>query len=73
MNAKEVTELPNCAGCHKDISGAATIAGDNKYHPECFKCTMCSTPIQGSYGMLEGKVHCKDCQKKAFDDKKKDF
>ncbi|XP_035227873.1 LIM domain kinase 1-like, partial [Stegodyphus dumicola] len=40
---KEFGEL--CHNCHEIISGPVMVAGDHKFHPECFKCDNCNSYI----------------------------
>uniref|UniRef100_A0A0A9WSK4 non-specific serine/threonine protein kinase n=2 Tax=Lygus hesperus TaxID=30085 RepID=A0A0A9WSK4_LYGHE len=55
-----------CQGCGEVITGPVMIAGDHKFHPECFCCTLCSTFIGDgeSYALVErSKLYCGECYK----------
>ncbi|XP_075165425.1 LIM domain kinase 1 isoform X2 [Haematobia irritans] len=56
-----------CQQCTDFISGPVMVAGDHKFHPECFCCSICRTFI--GYGeaftLLErSKLYCDGCYKK---------
>lgn len=56
-----------CQQCSDFISGPVMVAGDHKFHPECFCCTVCRSFI--GYGeaftLLErSKLYCDNCYKK---------
>ncbi|XP_073844354.1 LIM domain kinase 1 isoform X2 [Musca autumnalis] len=56
-----------CQQCSHFISGPVMVAGDHKFHPECFCCTDCRSFI--GYGeaftLLErSKLYCDTCYKK---------
>lgn len=52
----------NCPGCSKKLeSGAAVQIGDQIWHQDCFKCSICSDNLSGSYMEQKGKVFCKPC------------
>ncbi|KAL9914445.1 LIM domain kinase 1 isoform X1 [Glossina fuscipes] len=56
-----------CQQCNTIISGPIMVAGDHKYHPECFCCTSCKTFIGygESYTLLErSKLYCDPCYNK---------
>mmetsp|Transcript_5556 Transcript_5556/g.18036 ORF Transcript_5556/g.18036 Transcript_5556/m.18036 type:complete len:295 (-) Transcript_5556:28-912(-) len=52
-----------CAGCSEPVTGAYTELDDGlRYHPTCFTCSSCSTPLGGAqYGELAGDVFCGPC------------
>uniref|UniRef100_A0A1A9WQZ1 non-specific serine/threonine protein kinase n=1 Tax=Glossina brevipalpis TaxID=37001 RepID=A0A1A9WQZ1_9MUSC len=53
-----------CQQCSTIISGPVMVAGDHKFHPECFCCTSCTTFIGygESYTLLErSKLYCDPC------------
>ena len=51
-----------CAGCGEGIEGKVVstgVEGASKYHPECFKCGMCSKQIVGPFVCgASGQVLC---------------
>ncbi|KAG8184856.1 hypothetical protein JTE90_016201 [Oedothorax gibbosus] len=56
-----------CQDCNAIITGPVMVAGDHKFHPECFKCTNCSSFIGDgdSYALVErSKLFCGSCYKR---------
>ncbi|XP_074640705.1 LIM domain kinase 1-like isoform X2 [Tubulanus polymorphus] len=56
-----------CNGCAKYITGPVMVAGEHKYHPECFKCAKCTVLIGDgeTYALVErSKLYCGCCYKK---------
>jgi hypothetical protein len=54
-----------CPGCSKKLeSGKAVQIGDQIWHQDCFKCSICSDPLSGGYMEQQGKVFCKPCHQK---------
>ncbi|KAM9780669.1 LIM domain kinase 1-like [Syngnathus typhle] len=55
----------NCHGCAEALQpGLVMVAGDQKYHPECFKCVTCQILIGDgdSYTLVEhSKLFCGQC------------
>ncbi|KAL3856652.1 hypothetical protein ACJMK2_011380 [Sinanodonta woodiana] len=54
----------SCNGCSEVITGPVMVAGDHKYHPECFQCVRCQTYIGDgeSYALVErSKLYCGLC------------
>ncbi|MBO5345006.1 MAG: hypothetical protein J6A51_03835 [Clostridia bacterium] len=48
-----------CGGCGKPIVGNSLMALGNKYHPECFVCSVCKAPFpRGQFFNLGGKPVC---------------
>ena len=51
-----------CAGCGEGIEGKVVstgVEGASKFHPECFKCSMCSKKISGPFVCgASGQVLC---------------
>lgn len=55
-----------CQGCGHVITGPVMLAGDHKFHPECFACNFCSSFIGDgeSYALVErSKLYCGICYK----------
>ncbi|XP_067262969.1 LIM domain kinase 2 [Chanodichthys erythropterus] len=55
-----------CHGCSLLMTGPAMVAGDYKYHPECFVCLSCRVVIedQDTYALVERtKLYCGKCYK----------
>ncbi|XP_044740456.1 LIM domain kinase 1 isoform X2 [Chrysoperla carnea] len=53
-----------CQDCGQVITGPVMVAGDHKFHPECFRCTSCSSFIGDgdSYALVErSKLYCGQC------------
>ncbi|XP_013784173.1 LIM domain kinase 1-like isoform X2 [Limulus polyphemus] len=56
-----------CQNCGEIITGPVMVAGDHKFHPECFKCTSCGSFIGDgeSYALVErSKLYCGSCYKR---------
>ncbi|OXU31192.1 hypothetical protein TSAR_001653 [Trichomalopsis sarcophagae] len=56
-----------CQGCGHVITGPVMLAGDHKFHPECFACNSCGTFIGDgeSYALVErSKLYCGVCYKR---------
>ncbi|XP_050097436.1 LIM domain kinase 1 isoform X1 [Anopheles aquasalis] len=55
-----------CQQCAQIISGPVMVAGDHKFHPECFRCDACRIFIGDgeTYALLErSKLFCGACYK----------
>eukprot|EP01103_Thecamoeba_quadrilineata_P016931 TRINITY_DN5828_c0_g1_i1.p1 TRINITY_DN5828_c0_g1~~TRINITY_DN5828_c0_g1_i1.p1 ORF type:complete len:1434 (+),score=475.28 TRINITY_DN5828_c0_g1_i1:46-4347(+) len=58
---------PICSGCSKEISGSIMNVDDQKYHPHCFTCSVCSNPITGGSFVrhpTNSKAVCLSCKDK---------
>ncbi|XP_063886254.1 LIM domain kinase 1-like isoform X2 [Scylla paramamosain] len=56
-----------CQDCGQIITGPVMVAGDHKFHPECFICSSCSLFIGDgeSYALVErSKLFCGQCYKR---------
>ncbi|TGZ47291.1 Uncharacterized protein DBV15_04190 [Temnothorax longispinosus] len=56
-----------CQDCGHIITGPVMLAGDHKFHPECFACTSCGAFIGDgeSYALVErSKLYCGVCYKR---------
>ncbi|XP_011637692.2 LIM domain kinase 1 [Pogonomyrmex barbatus] len=56
-----------CQDCGQIITGPVMLAGDHKFHPECFACTSCGAFIGDgeSYALVErSKLYCGVCYKR---------
>eukprot|EP00397_Hematodinium_sp_SG-2012_P062296 GEMP01083912.1.p1 GENE.GEMP01083912.1~~GEMP01083912.1.p1 ORF type:complete len:146 (+),score=9.52 GEMP01083912.1:25-438(+) len=47
---------PKCNSCSGAIEGFQILAEGLPYHPQCFRCSRCSTPIQGEFE-IRGSEH----------------
>ncbi|GJQ85288.1 LIMK1 [Trypoxylus dichotomus] len=57
----------SCQQCSQIITGPVMVAGEHKFHPECFCCRLCSAFIGDgdSYALVErSKLYCGQCYKK---------
>ncbi|CAC5364561.1 LIMK1 [Mytilus coruscus] len=57
-----------CNRCGLVITGPVMVAGEHRYHPECFQCISCRSYIGDgdTYGLVErSKLFCGRCYKKA--------
>uniref|UniRef100_A0A665V433 LIM domain kinase 2 n=1 Tax=Echeneis naucrates TaxID=173247 RepID=A0A665V433_ECHNA len=55
-----------CHGCSLLMTGPAMVAGEHKYHPECFVCLSCMVVIEDTdtYALVErSKLYCGKCYK----------
>uniref|UniRef100_A0A3B3QPD1 LIM domain kinase 2 n=1 Tax=Paramormyrops kingsleyae TaxID=1676925 RepID=A0A3B3QPD1_9TELE len=55
-----------CHGCSLLMTGPAMVAGEYKYHPECFVCLNCKVVIeeQDTYALVErSKLYCGSCHR----------
>ncbi|CAL8346297.1 unnamed protein product [Lota lota] len=55
-----------CHGCSLLMTGPAMVAGEFKYHPECFVCLCCKVVIEDrdTYALVErSKLYCGECYK----------
>ncbi|XP_053951605.1 LIM domain kinase 1 isoform X2 [Anastrepha ludens] len=55
-----------CQQCSAIITGPVMVAGDHKFHPECFCCSSCAVFIgEGeAYALVErSKLYCGNCYK----------
>ncbi|KAB0791335.1 hypothetical protein PPYR_03135 [Photinus pyralis] len=56
-----------CQQCSQIITGPVMVAGDHKFHPECFCCGSCGLFIGDgdSYALVErSKLYCGQCYKR---------
>ncbi|XP_015927696.1 LIM domain kinase 1 isoform X2 [Parasteatoda tepidariorum] len=56
-----------CHDCKQFISGPVMVAGDHKFHPECFTCDNCNSYIGDgeSFALVErSRLYCASCYKK---------
>ncbi|KAK5638346.1 hypothetical protein RI129_012641 [Pyrocoelia pectoralis] len=56
-----------CQQCSQIITGPVMVAGDHKFHPECFCCGSCGLYIGDgdSYALVErSKLYCGQCYKR---------
>ncbi|GAM28813.1 hypothetical protein SAMD00019534_119890, partial [Acytostelium subglobosum LB1] len=53
----------DCHGCRKPITSTYTIAGNNKYHPNCLVCKQCTTTLEKGYVENAGQFYCGPCSK----------
>lgn len=48
-----------CGTCNNVVYGTATVALDRKFHPDCFKCVICTAQLTGEFYDIHGRPHCK--------------
>ncbi|ESO97758.1 hypothetical protein LOTGIDRAFT_103637, partial [Lottia gigantea] len=59
----------SCNGCSDLITGPVMVAGEHRYHPECFKCVHCDSYIGDgeTYALVErSKLFCGTCYSKVM-------
>jgi len=57
----------SCQKCGEVVSGPIMIAGDHRFHPECFSCFICSSVIGDgdSYALIErSQLYCGSCYRR---------
>ncbi|NWX86907.1 ZYX protein, partial [Nothoprocta pentlandii] len=54
--------LEKCSVCKKTITDRMLKATGNSYHPQCFTCVMCHTPLEGTSFIVDqaNQPHCVD-------------
>eukprot|EP00002_Diphylleia_rotans_P013017 TRINITY_DN2535_c0_g3_i2.p1 TRINITY_DN2535_c0_g3~~TRINITY_DN2535_c0_g3_i2.p1 ORF type:complete len:650 (-),score=138.27 TRINITY_DN2535_c0_g3_i2:1894-3843(-) len=53
---------PRCGGCGKSITAQFVTALERKWHPECFRCYVCSGPLPGGqFFVIESMPACQTC------------
>ncbi|NXH15335.1 ZYX protein, partial [Bucco capensis] len=54
--------LEKCSVCKQTITDRMLKATGNSYHPQCFTCVMCHTPLEGSSFIVDqaNQPHCVD-------------
>ena len=59
----ECVPKSSCGRCHNLLSlGDAHVeALDKLWHPECFACTRCMTPLGSTFVQYEGTPYCQPC------------
>ncbi|XP_061722968.1 uncharacterized protein LOC133529288, partial [Cydia pomonella] len=52
-----------CHHCRKVMTGPVMAAGIRHYHPECFACNTCGTPIDDKepYAVQQERLYCSPC------------
>ncbi|CAH1801180.1 unnamed protein product [Owenia fusiformis] len=58
-----------CNGCTNLITGPVMVAGEHRYHPECFRCVQCTSYIGDgeTYVLLErSKLYCGQCYQRSM-------
>eukprot|EP00906_Rhabdomonas_costata_P025487 RCo036436 len=52
-----------CPGCGKEVGADSRTFQEKKWHPDCFKCTVCGKPIkEGKPAVDKGKPCHEDCK-----------
>jgi len=54
--------LEKCSVCKQTITDRMLKATGNSYHPQCFTCVMCHTPLEGASFIVDqaNQPHCVD-------------
>ncbi|NXC53674.1 ZYX protein, partial [Aleadryas rufinucha] len=57
-----VSTLEKCSVCKQTITDRMLKATGNSYHPQCFTCVMCHTPLEGTSFIVDqsNQPHCVD-------------
>jgi len=56
-----------CAGCAQRLFGESVQACSKQWHPKCFKCTICYTPLGASFVERNSLPYCQKCSSKPPD------
>ena len=57
-----MTERKRCAGCSKEIVGRGLCVEGSYYHPDCFCCDKCKSPLSGKFHKQDGQRICEGCK-----------
>lgn len=49
----------SCGACGSTVTGAATVAFNKKYHPNCFRCETCGDALTGEFYDYGGRAYCR--------------
>mmetsp|Transcript_5798 Transcript_5798/g.16907 ORF Transcript_5798/g.16907 Transcript_5798/m.16907 type:complete len:161 (-) Transcript_5798:285-767(-) len=52
---------PRCAACAEPVTGTILGALDGSWHPECFTCAGCTTPLGGEQKFFRGPSNMPMC------------
>jgi hypothetical protein len=47
-----------CGGCRQPIEGPCACVVEGRFHPRCFVCITCSSPLADVYYAYDGKPYC---------------
>jgi LIM domain len=50
-----------CTKCGERVKGKVASHAGKPYHPTCFTCSECRTPITGPFAEEDGKIICESC------------
>ena len=51
-----------CGECHGEIGYKSVLVGSQRYHEDCFVCSMCQARLEEGYFVLEGRNCCLQCR-----------
>ncbi len=53
----------HCAECGLQIEHEASVVGQLRFHPACFRCDACKEPLGAEpYFVIKGKNYCGQCR-----------
>lgn len=52
---------PRCAHCNQPIMDRCVTAMNRKWHVQCFVCTQCTQPFDGTFLERDGRPYCERC------------
>jgi hypothetical protein len=52
---------PRCAHCNQPIMDRCVTAMNKKWHVQCFVCTQCTQPFDGTFLERDGRPYCERC------------
>jgi len=49
-----------CTKCDEPIEGPCAEVIEGRFHPNCFVCSVCQTPLTGLYYNYQGEAYCEE-------------
>eukprot|EP01122_Echinamoeba_exundans_P003995 TRINITY_DN14033_c0_g1_i1.p1 TRINITY_DN14033_c0_g1~~TRINITY_DN14033_c0_g1_i1.p1 ORF type:complete len:230 (-),score=23.56 TRINITY_DN14033_c0_g1_i1:40-729(-) len=60
------TEANKCGRCQKALEETYIQALDKFWHPQCFTCSKCTSPLEGNFYEHETGIICQNCASSMF-------
>jgi hypothetical protein len=60
------TEANKCGRCQKALEETYIQALDKYWHPQCFTCSKCTSPLEGNFYEHETGIICQNCASSMF-------
>ena len=60
--SKDCFSSIQCSKCHINVSNGICLKDGRVFHPDCFQCTVCLTPLSSGmmFGLEEDSIMCKE-------------